>query len=501
MHGLIFNVTQNPYISRALGGHRIASYLREYGWDIEIVDWANWWSLEQLKELFRSRYSNKTVFAGFGHLFSMWDPMLEEFCQWIKTNYPHVVIISGSSVNPSFQSHYIDYYIQGFGEHAIRVLLKYITSNGPAPVFNLACAGGRKIIPAIHNYPAFPMSSLMTRYEDRDFIEPSEWLTIEFSRGCMFSCDFCNFPVLGVKNDHTRDADDFEANIKDIYNRFGVKHFIAADETFNDRTSKISKFANVVERLDFTPWFSGYIRADLLTTRPQDCDELLRMNFLGHFYGIESFNQASAKAVGKGMNTERLQQGLIDTKQYFKTHGRNLYRGSCSLIIGLPHETKDSINNTVNWLIDNWQGESFSCHKLLIPADDGLSVQSKMTSNLSKYGYEPMTDTEIDQCESRTPESKKIGIGLFDPKSKLRDNASTEIKWKSSIMNIYDAEKLELDILMTKQNYDFRPSCYGLSYRLTEAITIEEKLALGYNEFDSQCNFSIDSYINKKLGL
>jgi len=98
MHGLIFNVTQNTYISRSLGAHRIASYLREKSWDIEVADWANWWSLDQLKEFFSSRYTNKTVFIGFGHLFSMWDPKLEIFCQWIKEKYPHVVIISGSSV-------------------------------------------------------------------------------------------------------------------------------------------------------------------------------------------------------------------------------------------------------------------------------------------------------------------------------------------------------------------------------------------------------------------
>jgi len=97
------------------------------------------------------------------------------------------------------------------------------------------------------------------------------------------------------------------------------------------------------------------------------------------------------------------------------------------------------------------------------------------------------------------PETRKVGIGLFDLKSKLRDNSPTEIKWKSPHMNVYDAEELEYEIVQKKQNYDFRPSCYGLSYRLTNAKTVEEKLKLSYDEFDSQCDFSIESYVNKKL--
>ena len=250
-HGIIFNVTQNPFLSRPLGGHRIAHHLRENNWDIEVVDWANWWQLEQLKEFFKSRYTSNTKFIGFGHLFSMWAPVLEDFCMWIKQRYPEITIISGSSVNPAFDSDYIDYYIQGYGELAITVLLNYLFSNGPLPQFNLGVSVNKKIISAIHSYPAYPLSSLMVKYEDRDYIESREWLAVETSRGCMFECAFCNFPILGVKDDHTRDADDFRIQLQDAYDRFGVTNYVVADETFNDRTEKITKFANAVSELSF----------------------------------------------------------------------------------------------------------------------------------------------------------------------------------------------------------------------------------------------------------
>ena len=71
------------------------------------------------------------------------------------------------------------------------------------------------------------------------------------------------------------------------------------------RVEKITKFADVVEKLDFVPWFSAYIRADLLIARPRDREELLRMNLTGHYYGIETFNRESGKIIGKGYDTEK----------------------------------------------------------------------------------------------------------------------------------------------------------------------------------------------------
>lgn len=499
-HGLIFSITQNPFLSRSVGAHRIAHYLRELDWDIEVVDWANWWQLDQLKEFFRSRYSQQTVFVGFSHLFSMWTPMMEEFCHWIKQEYPHIRTISGSAVNPMFESQQIDYYIQGFGEYAIVELLKYIQGNGKSPIFNLAAPRGKKIISAIHNYPAFPMKSLMVRYEDRDFIEPHEWLTIETSRGCVFSCAFCNFPVLGVKEDYSRDADDFQLQLQDAYDRFGVTSYIIADETFNDRSDKILKFANVVENLNFPTWFSGYIRADLLISRKEDREHLSRMNFLGHYYGIESFNDKSARAVGKGMDSQRLQEGLIDIKNYFESTGSRRYRGSMGLIAGLPYETQESLDKTFAWLKTHWQGHSFSMHPLLIPTKNSINNDSKISADLQKYGYEIIEQDEIDLLYR--DRSKKLVTNfshIIEPG--MRKNVTEEVIWKNNQMNWFDAQEICIDVAKQKNLYDFKPSCHALSYKLIKSKDISSKLALNFKTFDPQFDNSLDNYISKKLNL
>ena len=450
---LLFNVsTENMALKRGPGVYRIAYILRQHEWDVEVIDYAKYWSLDELKDLAKSRINDDTKFLGFSHMFSTWTDTLEEFCHWIKLTYPDIVVVSGSPVKPSFTSQSIDYYIQGFGEHAILVLLKYLFSNGVKPKINIFNNGLRKIIEANDHYPAYPMASLMIKYENRDFIEPWESLGVEFARGCKFACDFCNFPILGVKGDYSRDADDFVLQMRDAYDRFGVTNYMVADETFNDRTEKITKFADAVEQLDFTPWFSGFLRADLMISREKDREELLRMGFLGHYYGIESFNTKTARTVGKGMDGDRVKQGLVDIKDYFKSHGRKQYRGTISLMVGLPHESIASIYETKQWLIDHWQGESFVTFATEIHQYD-LDKKSKMALDYKKYGYSAMTEEQIAEAKTKTKfEEVVIHMG------------SDLLLWQNDHMDWYSAIQLadEFYKLYYDNRHNFTLDCWGI---------------------------------------
>ena len=381
-HCLLFSIGS---ITRASGVHRIATHLRNQNWDAEVIDFASFWKLEELKELVRSRFTSSTKFIGFSFIFDKyWTPLLEQFASWIKQSYPDIFIVSGSQGFGAYTSQYIDYYISGYGEYALDALLMYKLSNGKRPIFNLQ--HNKKVIDAIHYYPAYPMLSPTIIYEDRDFINKEEWLGIEFSRGCKFSCAYCNFPILGVKGDYTRTAESVKVQLEDAYNRFGTTNYYVTDETFNDRTEKITKFADVVQDLSWAPYFTGYIRPDLLISRPRDREELARMNFFGHYYGVESLNNQSAKAVGKGMDTDRLKQGLIECKNYFQTVSGNLYRATIGLIIGLPYDTPQLIDQAIDWFSANWSDQRIVSYVLEIPRDE-LTRPSKMSLNFKQYGY------------------------------------------------------------------------------------------------------------------
>lgn len=502
MHCLLFNFNrQLSNNARALGCYRIAHFIRDHGWDVEVIEYAAYWSLDKLKELAQQRISKQTQWIGTSHMFSVWGKTMEEFCLWIKQEYPWIKIISGSSVNPMFPSRSIDFYIQGYGEYALLELLKYLFSNGEKPKFDILSAGGRKVIPAIRDYPAYPLSSLMVKYQDRDFILPGEWLGIEFSRGCKFACAHCNYPIIGVKYDTTRDSKDFYEQVMDAYDRWGVQGYYVADETFNDRTEKITKFADVVETLPFEIWFSGYIRPDLIVSRIKDREELARMNFRGHFYGIESFNQAAARAIGKGMNPDRLKEGIVDVKKYFQQTGNGLYRADMSFIIGLPRESISDIENTLSWLDDHWFDQRFAMNVLQLWKTD-IDKPSELSVNYKKYGYEEMSAEEIE---------KEMSYGRH-PNSiyaRYEQDLSRNLIWKNPQMNMFDAGKIEQEIY-EKYNSQDQPTGRAISmWRLASVIlhehSVEQRLKIDPYEMKkliaNKQDLIINDYIDKKLSL
>lgn len=483
-HCLIFNISMDPK-NRGYGVYKIAHHLRENNWDAEVIDFTTYWRLEQLKELVKSRVTSATKFIGFGHLFIYWTDTLEEFCAWLKLTYPNLIFIAGSQSFPTHNTKYMDYHILGNGENALMALLSYLFSNGP-PVIEtrFPWAPDRNIIVANNlnsPYAAGYTRDLATQYEDRDFIEPTEWLSMEFSRGCKFSCKFCDFPYLKAKGNYTVAQDIFLQQMNDNYNRFGVKNYIAADSTFNDTPDKIKLYADAVETLNFDPFFTGFIRADLLISRPQDKEDLLRMNFLGHHYGIETLNHETGKAIGKGMHPDKIKEGVLDIHKYFKTHGRKLYAATMTLIAGLPYESVESVIATMKWTTTLPLEIVAHMSPLYIPRR--TAMPSDLTLNWKNYGYIEREWT--DDVVADVDHSKEI------------------IFWENEHTNFIKARELARNLSRDKVGYTDSWSLASISL---DGMEVEERLSCDINYVDTEKAIStadnfLKRYIDRKLSL
>ena len=405
---------------RGTGAHRIASHLRETrDWDVEVLDFIDAWSDEELSDFVDSRVTRNTKWIGFSVFFTYaihYTPPLvvkhNRLIKYIKKKYPWIKIVVGSNKLVNVIRHEnVDYFSVGNGEHAIVALCDYFVGNASEPKvkemtnpFNLIDMTNKKfkIIDCFKDYPAFPHKNPRTSYEERDFIQKNEVLTIELSRGCMFKCTFCDYAPLGVKGDHTRDAINFEEELRENYDKWGVTRYVLTDETCNDRSEKIEKFANVVKTLPFQPQFHGFVRGDLFVKRARkDWDNMITMGFTSHSMGLESFNHASAKSIGKGMSPLIIQEGLIAGEEYFRKNvlSGNHYNGTLSMIAGLPHETFETLDNTADWLNKYWKNQ-VTMHGLYISqhvGHDGIDAVSEIEKNPSKYGYTWRDKTPIDR--------------------------------------------------------------------------------------------------------
>lgn len=423
---IIFSSNDGVYM-RASGPHRIATHLRQQGWDIEVIDFFDYWELDDLKTLVKLRMDSNMKWIGFSYLLNntKYGYKAIELRKWLKETYPDLLLVTGGqgTVDVFNEMKYADYHCIGYGEYAIDALLSYKFSNGPKLKLDPSSKlKGLQIINALDHYPAFPMRDPDIFYEDRDFILPYEWGTMEFSRGCRFKCAFCNFPVIGVKGDYTRSTESVERQMKDAYYRFGIENYLISDETFNDSTEKIAKFADVTEKLSWKPYFSALLRADLICTRPGDREELLRMGVWAHFYGVETFNPRTAKIIKKGYDPKKMQEGLLDINQWFKSRIGTDFRIDMGLIAGLPEETMESLDRTYEWCEDNWMDQFASTYTLELQSLNDVRKKSDISLDYGKHGYRLIERPE----NQNLPILVEGGHGLL---------------WENDHMNIFEAEQ------------------------------------------------------------
>jgi radical SAM superfamily enzyme YgiQ (UPF0313 family) len=422
-HGIIFSYRKDR-VDRGTGAHRIASFLREAGWDVEVVDFCSEWTLEELKELVKSRVSSRTKFFGFSSFINWWPRDTNLFTGWLKKQWPDIATILGGQGALLTPAENIDYWVDSFGELAMLELCKYISGK---TIFNSGLVfedyEGKKVIRALKTFPAWKLPTFRNKHESRDFLKPYEMLTIETSRGCKFKCSFCNFPILGVKEDTSRSADDLAEELRYNYNEYGIKNYTIADETFNDRSEKIFKYADMIQGLNFDPWFMAFLRADLMISNRNTWDAIRDMGCGGHFYGIETFNHAAGKIIGKGMHPDKLKQGLIEFRNFLEPEG--IYRGTVSLICGLPKETPETFMDGIDWCIKNWGGQSLASWYLEIPEyNTPMTNLSEFSKNLERYGLrKKRIDAESVQKPSITsffPSLKDITIWEHDDMDEIQ---------------------------------------------------------------------------------
>jgi hypothetical protein len=444
-HCLFFSLSGKRW-ERAIWPHRVASFLRVQDVDAEVIDFAAFWKLEELQELVRSRVSSNTVMFCFGTAFlNPWSPYLNEFIAWLKEEYPAIPRVVGGNNALVTRAENIDYWVDSYGENSILALIRHLIGTlGERLKIDLTLAD-KKVIRGLHHYPSAPLDSYLIDYEDRDFIMPYECPQIETARGCMFNCAYCNFPMLGQTKDVSVSKDEFKRQIQTGYEKWGIKNWRVMDETFNDRPDKLRKYAEAVDELGYDTWICGFARGDLVVKHKEHWDDYIRLGFLGHSMGIETFNKEAGKLVRKGMDPEKLKDGLLEFQDYTDVHAPRRYRANIQMICGIPGETVETWYDSLNWLNTYWNRQSASAWILEVPDyDETLTNQSKFTRQLVENGLKKMDVKEHPGYEVSKDENGDVvfksirsgGVGS------TRNNV---VVWEHDYMNWYQAEALVKD--------------------------------------------------------
>jgi radical SAM superfamily enzyme YgiQ (UPF0313 family) len=223
---------------------------------------------------------------------------------------------------------------EGIGGLVYRDASGKAISNGRAPLVDLTSLPW----PAREYLP-------MNNYWDNWGGLPEPCLQIHGSRGCPFTCNFCQWPQLmyGGNKYRVRTAKDIVDEIVHCRDTYGSKSFYFDDDTFNIGKKRMLEICDeLIRRKLKMPW-SAMSRADTC-----DIGTLQRMRDSGMLaikYGLESGDQKILDDCGKKLDLKVAIENIKETKRLGII---------CHLTIsfGLPGETHETIQKTMKLLDD-----------------------------------------------------------------------------------------------------------------------------------------------------
>lgn len=386
-HAIIFTglhqVDRSYY--RPLGAYRIRSELESLGYNVKVLEHFHHLTDEHIEQALDKYVGKETLWVGFSTTFINTSTLLKDRTEFFtqqrqKHNVPFVV--GGAKSIVEFLP-FADAFITGYADNAAVAITDYYAGKGPEPQWSNY--KGAKLINSNHQYDRKDLSNIGVIWKPEDHINPMQSLPMEIARGCIFNCAFCNFPLNNKKKfDYVRVKDDMYAEFMRNYEDFGVTNYWFMDDTYNDSMHKLELMHDVITSLPFKINYDTYIKPELVSRWPDQVALLAETGLRGASLGVESLNREARQAVQKGADADK----VLDVISALKSANNRQIKIQCNFIVGLPHESIESIWQTHETVINNDDIDWWNWYPLQIHSKDHYEYHSPIDRDPKKYGYE-----------------------------------------------------------------------------------------------------------------
>lgn len=421
VNALIFTEIMNPYFppTRAAGAYRIASEIRKAGYTCQVVDFFTSFNPDEMSKIMETYIGDNTLIVGFSSTFfekltADNDPSqfknnlqrcidlstrsypfdkeatTEWFSRIYKINPDVKIVFGGAKVNDLSAlirtSAPADAFAIGNSDQSIIEYMRFL--EGKNPFFQYEKLNDSQIsFNGAHYSNKFNFTESTIDWHYSDHLAYGEAVPIEIGRGCIFSCSFCNAPMIGKKKlEYVKKASVLRDEFLRNYNEFGITRYLYGDDTHNDSIDKLEQLHSVVNSLPFEIEYAAYMRLDLIHAHKETATLLRESGVRSVYFGIESLHHPSAKSIGKGLHPDRVKETLHWLHDDVWKDEVGLGAG---FIIGLPHETPDTAREWLDWLLDHsCPIDSYQISALFLDKTDDQLWISDFQRNAVKHGYE-----------------------------------------------------------------------------------------------------------------
>lgn len=473
-------------ISKYAGTFRVATELRNHGYSVQSIDITPFNGFDyDFKQILDKLISKDTLWIGISTTFlyhimgypffrtvkgkehaHIKNPNLDqniiEFVNYVKGKNPNIKLIAGGSRKFMIES----YGFKIFSFYTDREIIEFTDwCNGTNKKPNLEFYGSH-----IQGTEYVDFNNSQIIFDESDIIDSNDTLPIEISRGCIFKCKFCSFPMNGKsKGEWIKKSSVLLDEFKRNYEHYGVTNYIYSDDTYNDSIDKVKMlYDDVYSKLNFKINFTTYIRLDLMIRYPEMADYLSKSGLVSALFGIETINKESGVAIGKGLDPLLQFEYVKELKEkQFKdimTHS--------GIIIGLPKNRPNEMELLEEFIFsdDNHLDHIVVDPLYLTPNRKEFvghrNFYSAFDNEFESYGYECYIDTS--------------------------GTASTEVKWKNDSINMtFDsalkfANRINQKILTDSDKFKF--GGFAFPYYMSLGIPKEDLLSLSKRQISTKYN-------------
>lgn len=450
--------------TKPAGAYIVANIFRDAGLSAIVVDHAFAIPDQYMEKILEKYVDQNTQFVCLsttllGTPGNIWtrlsecDNLFEPIMNKIKKIAPNAVfIIGGSKITRGEKTKLpFDYKVKGQAEICLKAIIGKVLYNHDITLDDQGYVSDK-----VYDYNDFNESRLL-EFSELDGVSSSETLPIEFARGCVFKCAFCEYNMTGKSfGDYTKTEETIYATLMNNYEKFGTKRYQISDDTLNDSEEKVDLILRVSKKLPFQLEFGAYLRAELLDKYPDTIKKLFDAGLRGANFGIETLNKKSGLTVGKGYGM----QAVTTLTKARKVWGTNV-AVNANIIVGLPHDTKEDI----------WQQQK------IFTENDFVDNVFYTCLGIPKVGDSLFSDGLYKKYYKALDPIPNEFLDLFKNEIGTQEFLAESIVWQSEIMNIAEALLLERELthdFMVKRPYIINNVNAFCSVSLLEHYTMQQ---------------------------
>jgi len=194
-------------------------------------------------------------------------------------------------------------------------------------------------------YHLFKMQHYTNLQPATDHVDGARSFSIMTSRGCPYRCTFCSQSIMPIKW-RSRSPESVLAEWRHLVEDLGAEEIGILDDSANIRVKRLQEMAHLLieNNLNHVPWiFVNGIRANLASKELLGL--LKQAGLLRTAFGVESGDPDILASIDKKVDHDTIRQAFKNAKEVG-------LETIAFLIIGLPGETRETMQRTIDFAIE-----------------------------------------------------------------------------------------------------------------------------------------------------